>query len=85
MRPGGVMNHTITRRAVIRRAAGAVAAAGAVSVPVTVGSRATAGLHWAVTRAQITSFTEVEWATLPELRTALDTRQLSSASWSSST
>jgi hypothetical protein len=60
MRAGGIMNHTITRRAVVRLAAGAVAAAGAVSVPVTVGSRAIAGVPWAATRTQITPFMEVE-------------------------
>jgi hypothetical protein len=71
------MNRIITRRAVVRMAAGAVAAVGAGSVPVTVASPTIAGVPWAATRTQITPFTEVEWATLVELRTALDTHQLS--------
>jgi hypothetical protein len=77
MRAGGVMHHTITRRAVVRLAAGVVSAAGAGSVPVTGASRAIAGVPWAATRTQITPFSEVEGATLLELRTALDTHQLS--------
>jgi amidase len=77
MRAGGVMHHTITRRAVVRLAAGVVSAAGGGSVPVTGASRAIAGVPWAATRTQITPFSEVEGATLLELRTALDTHQLS--------